>query len=67
MADAKVICLEQARSDRMKPAHFHTIAEADRAIAIHIEGTFSPAAVRVLANAMLERAAAVEAKAKPTT
>lgn len=67
MAEAKVIDLEEAKAARMAPVHFHTVAEADRSIVIDIRGAFTPAAVRVLANAMLERAAAVEAKAKPTT
>lgn len=59
MADAKVICLEQARADRMKPVRFHTVAEVDRKIAIDLQGTFAPAAARILANAILQRCDAV--------
>jgi hypothetical protein len=63
MADAKVIDLEEAKASRMAPVRFHTIAQLDRAvprISISIEGEFTPAAVRVLANAMLQRADAAD-------
>lgn len=60
MADAKVIDLEQARADRMRPVRFHTVAQLDRKLVVDIQGEFTPAAARVLANAILQRCDAVD-------
>jgi hypothetical protein len=60
MADARVTSLEDYKADRMRPVRFHTIAQVERKIVIDVQGEFTPAAVRVLANAMLQRADAAD-------
>ena len=65
MADAKVIDLEQAKSARICPPRFHTIAEVDGKIMISIDGTFSSSQARALATALLQRAEAVAWSATP--
>jgi len=64
MADAKVICLEQARADRMPPVRFHTIAEQDGLVLIDLQGCFTPAAARLYAKHLIERADAADAEAR---
>jgi len=60
MADADVIDLEEAKAARMPPAHFHTIAELDGKIVIDIQGEFTVAAARLLADLISQRADAVD-------
>lgn len=67
MADAKVTSLEEFKASRMRPVRFHTVAQVDRKIIVDIQGEFSAAAVRVLANAMLQRADALDWDARKPT
>jgi hypothetical protein len=54
---ARVICLETEKARRMGAGpRFSTIALEGRAVHVDITGSFSPAAVRVLANALLAQA-----------
>jgi hypothetical protein len=60
MADAKVTSLEEFKASRMRPVRFHTVAQVDRKIVVDIQGEFSTAVARILANAILQRADALD-------
>jgi hypothetical protein len=65
MADAKVIDIEEFKGSRMRTVRFHTIAHvAHSRIVVDIQGEFSPAAARILAKHLIERADAAEAEAE---
>ena len=60
MPDARVVDLEVFKASKMAPARFHTVAQVERRVRIDITGEFTPAAARLLAKHITERADAAE-------
>lgn len=60
MTNDKPISLEEYKASRMPPTRFHTVAEVDRTVVIDIRGTFSVAAARLYANAIIQRCDAID-------
>lgn len=65
MADARIVDLEAFKASKMRTVRFHTIAHvADCKIVVDIQGEFSPAAARILAKHLIDRADAADAEAR---
>jgi hypothetical protein len=60
---ARIIDLEEAKAARMKPVRFGSVSHEPGRVAIDITGEFTPAAARILAKHLLERADAAEREA----